>query len=193
MLLLPITSPSADIFERLLRVIASINSSLSILSMISPSPLINSTKDRLPSVIVPVLSLNKTFIYAESENAALWLTRIFFLCMDSVFIDCTKLFIIGRPSGTTMITIVAISITASVAVSSIKDKVRASGFALISVSTICKTPTTVAATTPILPIPAATTSSLRLEVSFLSSSLSSVRALLILPSSESSPITVATI
>ena len=87
MLLLPMTSPSADIFERLLRVIASINSSLSILSMISPPPLINSTKDRLPSVIVPVLSLNKTFIYAESENAALWLTSIFFLCIDSVFID----------------------------------------------------------------------------------------------------------
>ena len=82
-------------------------------SAILPSPVINSTKDKLPCVIVPVLSLNKTFIYAESENAALWLTRIFFLYMDSVFMDCTRLFIIGRPSGTAMITIDAINITAS--------------------------------------------------------------------------------
>ena len=90
-------------------------------------------------------------------------------------------------------TIVAISMTASVSVNNINANVRASELTLISVSTMCNIPTTVAAITPILPIPAATTSSLRLDVSFLSSSLSSVKALLILPSSESSPITVATI
>ena len=113
MLLLPMAFPSAEIFDKLLIVIDSIKSLCVIESVMLPFPVINSTSDRLPSVIVPVLSLNKRFMYAESENAALWLTRIFFLYIDSVFIDWTRLFIIGRPSGTAMITIEAISMIAS--------------------------------------------------------------------------------
>ena len=188
--MLPIAFPS-DIFARLLSVIASMNSLLCILLTTSPAPVINSTRDRLPCVIVPVLSLKSTFIYAESENAALWLTRIFFLYIDSVFIDCTRLFIIGRPSGTAMMTIDAMSITASAATRRTATTVIASS-ALINERTTCKTPAKAAADTPSLPIPAATTSSLRLDVSLRSSSSSFVRALLILPSSDSSPITVAT-
>ena len=122
----------------------------------------------------------------------MWLTRIFFLYIDSVFIDCTKLFIIGSPSGTAIITIDAISITASAITNNTETTVTAS-FALKIVNATCNTPAIAAADTPNLPIPAATTSSLRLDVSFLSSSFSSVNALLILPNSESSPITVATI
>ena len=91
-----------------------------------------------------------------------------------------------------MITIEAISITAS-AISKITNTGVIASFALTIFNTTCKTPAMAAAETPSLPIPAATTSSLRLEVSFLSSSSLSVSALFILPSSEASPITVATI
>ncbi len=191
MLLLPIGFPS-DIFARLFKVIDSINSLCSRKSIIFPSPVINSTNDKFPSVIVPVLSLKRTFIYAESEKAALWLTRMFFLYMDSVFIDCTRLFIIGSPSGTAIITIDAISIIAS-AIKSSTETTVISALLRKSVSPTCKIPAMAAAETPSFPIPAATTSSLRLEVSFLSSSSLSVRALLILPSSDSSPITVTVI
>ena len=124
MLLLPIALPS-EIFARLLSVTASRKSGSASLSVIFPSPRINSTRERFPSVMVPVLSLNRRFIYAESENAALWLTRIFFLYIDSVFIDCTRLFIIGSPSGTAMITIDAISMTASAANSTMNTGVTA--------------------------------------------------------------------
>ena len=92
-----------------------------------------------------------------------------------------------------MITIDAISITASAITRRTETTVIASS-ALIRVRTTCKIPAIAAADTPNLPIPAATPSSLRLEVSFLSSSsLLSVNALLIFPNSELSPITVATI
>ena len=91
-----------------------------------------------------------------------------------------------------MITILAISITAS-ATSSITNTGVIASSALTIFKTTCNTPAIAAAETPSLPIPAATTSSLRLDVSFLSSSSLSVKALLIFPSSEASPITVATI
>ena len=89
-------------------------------------------------------------------------------------------------------TIEAISITASAINKITKTGVTVS-VVLIAERTTCKTPAIAAAETPNLPIPAATTSSFKLEVSFLSSSsLSSVKALLIFPNSDSSPITVAT-
>ena len=190
-LLLPMALPS-DIFARLLRVMASRNSLSKSLSVTFPSPVTNSTRERFPSVIVPVLSLNKRFMYAESENAALWLTRMFFLYMDSVFMDCTRLFIIGSPSGTAIMTMDAISITASAAKSTTNTGVTASS-ALMIVSTTWRMPAIAAAETPSFPMPAATTSSFRLDVSFLSSSSeSSVSALLIFPSSDASPTTVTT-
>ena len=67
----PIATPSDETLDKLLIVIESINSFVAKSLTTSPLPSINSTSDNLPCVMVPVLSLNKIFRNAESENASL--------------------------------------------------------------------------------------------------------------------------
>ena len=84
-----------------------------------PSARNTPTSDRIPSVTVPVLSVNNLFKYPAVSIDSELTTKIFSLLSLRPFIELTRAFIIGKPSGTAMIIIV----TEYIIISAIKEKV----------------------------------------------------------------------
>ena len=78
-----------------------------------PIPSNNPTTDNLPSVSVPVLSVNKTFIFPAVSIPTNFLTKTLFFNILCIFELSTKVIIIGNPSGTDTTIIVTHKVKAS--------------------------------------------------------------------------------
>ena len=70
------------------------------------------SQDKLPVVIVPVLSLNNIFIHPAVSIPTIFLTKTLFLSILFIFDDKTRVIIIGSPSGTETIMMVTASVRA---------------------------------------------------------------------------------